>query len=553
MSSKGLTLLNRAVLVLIVSLTLSLTACGGDGGGTTTNDTTSDILTGVFIDSPVQDLKYVTDTLTGKTDANGTFQYREGEVIKFYIGDALIGRAMGAAILTPINFISIPTIDSPEIINALRVLQTLDTDSDPSNGITLPTIPDGIGTELDITSENEVIAFIYDIDINLVLINGETSLTHFTSTLEGIEPPAVETGVDYVFSHAYDSPFGESQIYTMLDVASLHWIDKDTIEFNVTLPSGYEVTYTGVPLYPYTSAARDNVSSIQWMDSAGTGMYVVVNDPTINTDYLVSFYKNNTENKAPSMCGNPQGTNISIDGTVDTHTISPNARYWNCLTDGDYVDSATVTVNYDGTLTDFEIIKNGLSISQTSTTYDVAFYEGGTLPGSRGQLIEKKDLSVQITATDSRGVTFTSEAYVISKAELGTGEYNTDISQYQNLIYYAEVNQDPTLYGSESAATIYTDNPFSACDYAVVSFTMSISDLTGNVDTAVSGSYSLSGAAPLSCNQNISGSFVSNKVIRAQAEGELEYVHEYSFTFDVVNGNKVSCAFKIGSDNFNYG
>jgi len=46
---------------------------------------------GVFLDSAVEGLTYLTNTLSGSTDSNGTFEYRSNELISFYIGDIFIG------------------------------------------------------------------------------------------------------------------------------------------------------------------------------------------------------------------------------------------------------------------------------------------------------------------------------------------------------------------------------------------------------------------------------------------------------------------------------
>ena len=47
------------------------------------------------MDSPTEGLEYQTETLSGITDANGTFEYREGETVTFYFGGSGLGQAEG--------------------------------------------------------------------------------------------------------------------------------------------------------------------------------------------------------------------------------------------------------------------------------------------------------------------------------------------------------------------------------------------------------------------------------------------------------------------------
>jgi len=69
------------------------------GGGESANET----LTGVFIDSPVKGLRWVSGDISGTTDVNGTFQYKNGATVQFYIGDILIGDAMGDSVIIPVD------------------------------------------------------------------------------------------------------------------------------------------------------------------------------------------------------------------------------------------------------------------------------------------------------------------------------------------------------------------------------------------------------------------------------------------------------------------
>ena len=128
---------------------LILTACGGGGGGSSSPDSNvqtssgSNVQKGVFIDSAVEGITFKTATQSGTTESAGTFNYLPGEIVSFYIGDILIGSSQGQALLTPLDFVSgatdetNPQVTDPYVTNILRFLQSLDSDNDPVNGITI--------------------------------------------------------------------------------------------------------------------------------------------------------------------------------------------------------------------------------------------------------------------------------------------------------------------------------------------------------------------------------------------------------------------------------
>lgn len=126
--------------ILSMSILSILSGCGGDAtvpgqGSIATQE-------GQFIDSPVQGLRYDAGSgITGVTDAQGMFRYVQGKDISFFIGDTLLGTAEGSQIMTPANLAKAENenngISSPALLNRLRLLQALDADGNPDNGITL--------------------------------------------------------------------------------------------------------------------------------------------------------------------------------------------------------------------------------------------------------------------------------------------------------------------------------------------------------------------------------------------------------------------------------
>ena len=193
-------------LIPCVLISVCLTACGGGGGSgsgsnSTTTPTTSPstvvpaptILTGYFTDSAVQGLNYATETQSGVTDALGGFTYVEGENISFTIGTFVLGDTVAAkAAMTPLDLtapsLSLPTtngelrllrlksddvfrpfgegINFAKFQNLLVLLQSLDSDKDAGNGITISSGMAALleGVELDFESRpaNFRTAFVFE-------------------------------------------------------------------------------------------------------------------------------------------------------------------------------------------------------------------------------------------------------------------------------------------------------------------------------------------------------------------------------------------------------
>ncbi len=135
-------------LVVVVFMALLLTACGGGGGGDGSSNATQ---TGQLIDSVVAGVSYQTATQHGTTDAEGHFQYLSGETVRFSIGDTVLGECPATGVINPFDLIAgaampqtnlqvsqmLAAKNSPlmAVINLTALLQTLDQDGDPANGI----------------------------------------------------------------------------------------------------------------------------------------------------------------------------------------------------------------------------------------------------------------------------------------------------------------------------------------------------------------------------------------------------------------------------------
>jgi hypothetical protein len=138
--------IKRGVLAGFVStLIISCGGGGGGGGGSTGTNSLQENnqgqeLTGILLDSAVSGVSYQTSTgEEGLTDANGSFNYKAGEEVTFTVGGITLGKSSGSEIITPIELVGANNTADQRVINISRLLQTIDEDQNPDNGITVST------------------------------------------------------------------------------------------------------------------------------------------------------------------------------------------------------------------------------------------------------------------------------------------------------------------------------------------------------------------------------------------------------------------------------
>ena len=105
--------------------------------------------TGFLIDSALEGIKYISGAYSGYTDKDGLFKYDKGAGVTFYIGDESTGISLGTAtekvdpfnsqrrIITLFDLAGSQDENSVRVINMGKLLQSLDSDNDVSNGITI--------------------------------------------------------------------------------------------------------------------------------------------------------------------------------------------------------------------------------------------------------------------------------------------------------------------------------------------------------------------------------------------------------------------------------
>ncbi|MBX9637900.1 MAG: adhesin [Nitrosomonas sp.] len=91
--------------------------------------------TGILVDSPVSGVTFAaTSGKSGTTDEKGSFNFNHGDKIEFKLGGLTLGNIPGSQIVTPIELAG---DNANKLQNLLVLLQSLDSDSDLSNGISI--------------------------------------------------------------------------------------------------------------------------------------------------------------------------------------------------------------------------------------------------------------------------------------------------------------------------------------------------------------------------------------------------------------------------------
>lgn len=210
-------------------LSLLVVGCGGSGSSSGSKSTTSasslssamvasssvvnssrssnqassqtPLVTGVFLDSAVVNIGYRTVTQSGFTNANGEFNYRAGEVITFFIGKLELPGVVASNIITPMDIANTTNLTDNQLVNILRLLQSLDKDGDPSNGIEITAAAIAAGAVLDFTLAPNIFAELPAVKelleaaggTNKELISAEQAVAHFQTTLELVNGPALSS------------------------------------------------------------------------------------------------------------------------------------------------------------------------------------------------------------------------------------------------------------------------------------------------------------------------------------------------------------------------
>ncbi|MEK9767068.1 MAG: hypothetical protein VW274_11385, partial [Thalassolituus sp.] len=160
--------------VILLLGSVSLSGCYLDKGDE--ESFPSYMKTGTLIDSPVSSMTYrINGGAEKQTNFKGQFSYEDGDLIRFYLGDYAFPAVTAQEIITPMTLAGVDDINDRRVINIAFILQALDTDMNPDNGIEITDSLYGASFEFDFDQEFNDFLISFDVD-ELIwgYLNGET-------------------------------------------------------------------------------------------------------------------------------------------------------------------------------------------------------------------------------------------------------------------------------------------------------------------------------------------------------------------------------------------
>ncbi|MGI9135135.1 MAG: PKD domain-containing protein, partial [Rhodoferax sp.] len=139
-------------------------------------------------------MAYSTATQKGVTNAKGEFQYLPGESVRFSIGSVELPAVTANATITPLELAQTTDINNQVVSNILVLLQSLDEDGNPDNGISIPA---GAAAKAITAINFDVAPAVFAADatvkslvansgsVNKSLVSEAAARAHFQNTLNG--------------------------------------------------------------------------------------------------------------------------------------------------------------------------------------------------------------------------------------------------------------------------------------------------------------------------------------------------------------------------------
>ncbi|MEH6448213.1 MAG: hypothetical protein V7765_06045 [Oleispira sp.] len=256
--------MNHKILAALCSASFILTGCGGGSssdsdGDTGGGDQQPDIKIGIFLDSAVGNLSYKTASQNGSTDSQGRFSYVEGEDVTFSIGALNFPVVKAAGVITPMTLSGDAAVGNQQVTNIAILLQSLDTNGNPDDGITIPAGAAAAASAINLTVPTE--NFISNAAVINMIANSGSATTTLVSAQDAQDhlQSTVESQTPYVGSWSIVTGDSESHLIFFADNTFMY-AENDALE-----PNGLELGH-----YSYDTES-DNMTLTISFDNNGPG------------------------------------------------------------------------------------------------------------------------------------------------------------------------------------------------------------------------------------------------------------------------------------------
>jgi hypothetical protein len=231
----------KCLLAIVLAAALAACSSGGDGtpppvGDPGSNDNSNNnppppapaTTTGVFADSPVAGIAYQTATQEGVTNADGEFEYVAGETVTFSIGNVELPAVAAGEIVTPLDVFATENFNDRRVVNLARLLQSLDQDRNPDNGLDIAAASAGaVGFVLDFDVPVETFATNVNV-INLVSAAGGT-LVSAADAVAHLQQLSI-VGAWHLFDAGWDTEPQDYDSNTLVFMADGTYMNADGVE-----------------------------------------------------------------------------------------------------------------------------------------------------------------------------------------------------------------------------------------------------------------------------------------------------------------------------------
>ncbi|MCH2157319.1 MAG: hypothetical protein MK096_00885 [Oleiphilaceae bacterium] len=396
--------------VAIVSA-LTLSACGG-GSSSAPAGSGGSVSTGVFLDSAVANIGYRTDTQSGVTNDNGEYNYLSGETVTFFIGDLELPAVEATGVVTPLTIAGTQDTSDDTVVNITRLLQSLDTDGDPDNGIEIADEASDVATAVDFTqsitdfaNSTAVTTLVANSgSTTTALISEDQAISHLEETLieegETFTPSSSIAGIwttdddendllAFVFFQDGTYVHMEVDIDDASETNGMEWGTYSRNDETGLLELGITFDNTDTGLFDFSAADPANIFA-QVDDDVLTLEFDDNNNGTIdedesldltrsaNSDILGAWTNTSTENELLAFVFFDNGTyaHLEVDEEAPNNPENPDevsGMEWGTYSINSENDALTASITFDGNL------DTGLTDTLSESIPLFAKVEGDTL------------------------------------------------------------------------------------------------------------------------------------------------------------------------------
>ncbi len=453
---------------VIISLLISIFIIGcGSGGGSSSSNNNSDsgtnqpdnqgssenIQTGVFSDAKVYGVKYTQGTRTGTTNVNGEFSFDKNDAtnISFSIGKVNLGNISPSSIennqtIYPTDIIGVEKTETnnTKVVNMLRILQSLDSDGNPFNGIE---IDSNTTSSLENLSQEINIADIDDTDtttLNTIVVQEAKKtlkerdhvIAHFEDTLRREQnlrintvppmPPIMDNEIYYTNkNYATVSIFGQKDAKVFIDSVDINkTISSDNyVDINISITTA-DNTYIYTTILQDTNERNSSESNI-----------------TVIKDTI-----------SPVLNINDTAVNENIPSTTVVATVG--------VTDNSPVFFALVGVDANR----FNInAKTGEIRFKQSPDYEIKrSYNITVIATDAATNVSRKTITISINPLNDETPIFTSDVFAVEENNITVGTFSitdADIDVAQTFTYSIVGGVDKNLFSISNNILSFKNAP----------------------------------------------------------------------------------------------